>query len=121
MTGLRIVSTHPQEFIDEDLDKAELGGRLHWIPPPEPHLDRVLKYKVYLAEDRRGQGRHIVFHDKAQHAPVPKGRNLLDLSANTPLQNFSQLLVFTESVLGEQTVPTSWELRDTVSPVTGVH
>ena len=71
-------------------------------------------YNVYLATDAAGGG-------KAQlGATLAAGTNQLVVSAGTSSSGYSQLVVFAESSLEEQTTPAALALVDTDSSVSSV-
>ena len=85
-------------FIGMDIDLYELGGTVGWIPPPSTH--NVMDYRVYFATSAVGASRA-----ELGGSPVAVGINELFLPENTPIRSYTHFLVYTESILGEQTTP----------------
>eukprot|EP00930_Biecheleria_cincta_P034347 TRINITY_DN23750_c0_g1_i1.p1 TRINITY_DN23750_c0_g1~~TRINITY_DN23750_c0_g1_i1.p1 ORF type:complete len:4185 (-),score=632.85 TRINITY_DN23750_c0_g1_i1:7-12414(-) len=98
-------------FVDKDLDLLELGGIMTWTPP---HLGHVVGYRMYLATNASGADRSLVGSE------VPKGTDCQYLPAETTHSPFSHLVVYTRSVLVEQTTPVSFELVDLFSQVSNI-
>ena len=101
-------SVNDVDFVDFDLDAAELGGTLTWSPPEI--LTLVTHYSVYLAEDAAGAGRvqlptnfaHLAAGTSAQAVPV-----------DTAVGSLTHAVVYTKSSLAEQTTPEALLLADT--------
>ncbi|CAK9114767.1 unnamed protein product [Durusdinium trenchii] len=95
----RSSSVSQVSFTDYDLDSGEIGGNVSWIEPSD--LEEVQAYRVYLAEER------------SLVTQVATGSTEALLPTETPLGDFTQLLVYTKSLLAEQTTPASVDLSDT--------
>ncbi|CAJ1328517.1 unnamed protein product, partial [Effrenium voratum] len=93
-------------FVGKDLDVEDLGGYVSWTQPASD-ADRVLAYSVYLSEDDMGTGRSKIEQD------VPLGTDQLLVPADTPRGIFTRFVVYTRSILVEQTTPTAHLLFDT--------
>ncbi|CAJ1389097.1 unnamed protein product [Effrenium voratum] len=93
-------------FVGKDLDLEDLGGYVSWTQPASD-ADRVLAYSVYLSEDDMGTGRSKIEQD------VPLGTDQLLVPADTPRGIFTRFVVYTRSILVEQTTPTAHLLFDT--------
>eukprot|EP00929_Paragymnodinium_shiwhaense_P012941 TRINITY_DN120814_c0_g1_i1.p1 TRINITY_DN120814_c0_g1~~TRINITY_DN120814_c0_g1_i1.p1 ORF type:complete len:2619 (+),score=458.28 TRINITY_DN120814_c0_g1_i1:635-7858(+) len=92
-------------FIDKDCDEYELGGDIYWQPPPDIH--RVLRYRVYLSQDEPGAGRSKVGED------IIVGTEQHFLPPEQPTALFTQIVIYTESFLDEQTTPVPFAFHDT--------
>eukprot|EP00435_Cladocopium_sp_Y103_P030581 s2781_g7.t1 len=75
-------------FTDYDLDLAEIGGNVSWVEP----LDLDEAYHLYL-----GGGAAPVLVTE-----VPRGTTEALLPTETPLGDFTELLVYARSALAEQ-------------------
>jgi hypothetical protein len=98
-------------FMDDDLDVGSIGGTATWTAPSSSW--RVQAYSVYLAMDALGAHRSIV-----QVTPV--GTNQGVVPADTQLEPYSHLVVYTRSVLVEQTTPVATTLSDNAAVVSNV-
>lgn len=91
-------------FVDYDLDLLEIGGFATW-DEPSASLP-VIGYSAYLAADAQGLSR----------SPVDVGLNVgtssLAVPENTQHGGLLTLLVYTRSLLGEQTTPAHYTLID---------
>jgi hypothetical protein len=98
-------------FPDRDLDPQELGGVLTWIPPQDPA--QVAAYHVYFFDgiNRTALG------DGYQ---VPIGTNQLDILVDTPMGENHQILVYTKSLLVEQSTPSMLFINDTDSSISNL-
>ncbi|CAE7790257.1 unnamed protein product, partial [Symbiodinium sp. CCMP2456] len=94
------------DFVGKDLDLEDLGGVVSWTAPGSD-WDRVLAYVVYLSLDDIGTNRSQIEQD------VPFGTNMLLTPAETPRNAYTRFVVYTKSVLAEQTTPTAHSLFDT--------
>eukprot|EP00931_Biecheleriopsis_adriatica_P047846 TRINITY_DN27614_c0_g1_i1.p1 TRINITY_DN27614_c0_g1~~TRINITY_DN27614_c0_g1_i1.p1 ORF type:complete len:2694 (+),score=299.82 TRINITY_DN27614_c0_g1_i1:41-8083(+) len=114
-------------FPDDDMDNDELGGNVTWMRPEDHRL--VTFYVVYLSEDPSGnikrsqigpeitlqQSREpYVHHDDGR---VTSGDEVAELDPEQPEENFTQIVVYTRSVLQEQTTPEFLNVSDTYSVV----
>jgi hypothetical protein len=100
-------------FVDKDLDDGELGGRISWSPPgPE---ESVVAYRAYLTVSAAGSSRSLI-----GEGDVPVGNNELHMPAKTPTASFLHIVVYTRSVLVEQTTPVPFRFEDRVDFVTNV-
>jgi len=93
-------------FPDRDLDVGEVGGKAWWVPPAD--ITRVAQYVLYLSSDSVGAYRAL------NGTVVQVGTNVLDLPADTNIiqGSFAYLLVYTKSMLFEQTTPAYSALVD---------
>jgi len=90
-------------FDGKDLDLYDLGGVLSWDPPDE--VLRVDVYVAYLATSDVGQNRSLLGN-------VPVGTNELLIPVETPRGIFSNFVIYTKSILVEQTTPSSLLIQD---------
>jgi len=90
-------------LIDLDLDPLELGGTITWSPPDET---LITGYDVYLSPGP------ITDHLGAFVNTSAAGTTQVFLSTDTPLLNFSYVLVYARSALAEQTTPAATMLND---------
>eukprot|EP00434_Breviolum_minutum_P017639 symbB.v1.2.015570.t1/scaffold1165.1/size134377/2 len=98
-------------FVDLDLDEAELGGRVTF--DGAGLSERVVSYVIYLATSFMpvaGRWKILEF----------TGREVMDLPPETPLKNFSYILVYSKSILAEQTTPAFFALNDSIASASGV-
>eukprot|EP00928_Gymnodinium_smaydae_P001477 TRINITY_DN10542_c2_g1_i1.p1 TRINITY_DN10542_c2_g1~~TRINITY_DN10542_c2_g1_i1.p1 ORF type:complete len:3412 (-),score=718.22 TRINITY_DN10542_c2_g1_i1:80-9991(-) len=110
-------------FIDKDLDEGDIGGSTITWDPPLSNEERVMTYRVYLAGSALGAGRSLVGSD------VLRGKHDQYLTLDTPLlleaANFTpvmrtHIVVYTRSILAEQSKPTALAISDTISIVGNV-
>ena len=94
-------------FVGKDLDPDELGGEITWVPPDYPKY--VLRYTVYLSVDLSAETRLLIGN------PVPVGTNTFTVPPDFPRGIYTQLLVYTNSKLIEQSFPASHKFHDTYS------
>ncbi|CAL1129505.1 unnamed protein product [Cladocopium goreaui] len=99
-------------FVDDDLDRYEIGGDLVWLQPEDD--SEVTDYLVYLAQDRYGRNRSFLGN-------VSQGVHLFKVPADTQLLAFSHLCVFARSVLVESTTPSSVLVVDFSSSISSLH
>ncbi|CAE8611043.1 unnamed protein product [Polarella glacialis] len=99
-------------FVDKDLDLLELGGTIGWAAPGSPEYVQV--YSIYLASGLQGQGRSLIGGD------VTVGMNYIELPSESPIANFTNVLVYTKSHFVEQTTPVSLALVDNTASVFGM-
>jgi hypothetical protein len=104
-------------LIDKDLDLAELGGYVTWSEPDDATY--MLDYLVYLALGAEGQGRSRL--GSPMSALGPEAAQQSTLLPNSPLGNFTQVLVYTRSSLAEQSSPTAQLISDAASLLSGVN
>jgi hypothetical protein len=97
-------------FNDADLDDETLGGSLTFLPPTA--LGQVTGFNVYMAMDAVGAGRsQIGVVDSADDEfPVPAGERV---------GNFTHLLVYARSSLGEQSTPAAQAIFNDFEAVCG--
>eukprot|EP00435_Cladocopium_sp_Y103_P035297 s1732_g9.t1 len=88
-------------FVDDDLDRYEIGGDLLWLQPEDD------------SEDRYGRNRSFLGN-------VSQGVHLFKVPADTPLLAFSHLCVFARSVLVESTTPSSVLVVDFSSSISSL-
>ncbi|CAE7192730.1 unnamed protein product, partial [Symbiodinium sp. KB8] len=113
-------------FVDKDLDEEEIGGRMAWQLPAQ--LEKVIQYNVYFAEGADGLNRHLTNYnisivmssDGDAGASGADDEGYLDIPPDTALQSFSHLLVYTSSVLVEQSTPDSFIISDTAATVQNI-
>eukprot|EP00434_Breviolum_minutum_P040006 symbB.v1.2.035541.t1/scaffold4796.1/size34699/1 len=92
-------------FSDQDLDKSELGGDVFWQPPGL--LDgRVQSYSLYLSFDEDGGAL------QSQISNVAVGTNTVAIAAETPLDIYQYLTVYSISSLEAQTTPVALLIDD---------
>ncbi|CAK9114838.1 unnamed protein product [Durusdinium trenchii] len=97
-------------FVDLDLDAGELGGRITFKAPAS---ERVVSYVTYLALSlQTASGRWEI--EEMSH------RVTIDIPADTALLNFSYILVYTKSLLAEQSTPVAFTLEDSIASASGV-
>ncbi|CAE7297577.1 PIF1, partial [Symbiodinium necroappetens] len=96
------------EFLDDDLDDKELGGNVTWLPPDD--MAQVSRFVSYLASDAFGGSR-------SQIANQPFDTEEAFVQPEQPLQNYSHVLVYTRSILAEQSTPASLPISDTFATV----
>ncbi|CAE8625185.1 unnamed protein product, partial [Polarella glacialis] len=106
-------------FVDQDLDRLDLGGNISWQPADFDFdaglsAGRVGSYNVYLAFDEVGAGRSQV------GSSLEVGYQEQDVLAETPLSSRTHVLVYTASTLVEQTTPVALPLVDTNSSVSNI-
>lgn len=99
-------------FADQDLDLGQLGGTVIWTPPADASL--VTAYRMYLSTDDAG----MIVVDVGNETPV--GTNQALLPADTDIDTAAKLLVYTVSLLTEQTMPVSTAFADEVASVSNV-
>jgi hypothetical protein len=109
----RSASVSNISFHDHDLDEGEICGNLSWVLPSS--LERVLGYRFYLAGDAAG----LVNRSQIEQE-VSAYTDLTLVSTETPLSTHTHLVVYTRSVLLEQTTPVAFEISDTVFTVVNV-
>jgi len=98
-------------FIDKDLDIEEIGGTIVWTGA---FSTRVILYRVYFATDAVGANRY-------QHrGNIPFGTNDLIVLPDYARGNVTDILVYSASILAEQTTPVALKLYDSYSPVSYV-
>jgi len=105
-----VASVSGIRFTDRDLDLEQLGGEVHWTPPAL--TQRVNSYRLYLADDPTGLGRSQIAKD------VPEGLHQEDILPETTAYPF--LVIYTRSLLAEQTTPVSFLLEDKHAPVSNI-
>ncbi|CAE7241165.1 unnamed protein product, partial [Symbiodinium sp. CCMP2456] len=113
-------------FVDKDLDEEEIGGRMAWQLPAQ--LEKVIQYNVYFAESADGLNRHLTNYnisivmssDGDAGASGADDEGYLDIPPDTALQSFSHLLVYTSSMLVEQSTPDSFIISDTAATVQNI-
>ncbi|CAK9114759.1 unnamed protein product [Durusdinium trenchii] len=98
-------------FVDDDLDRHEIGGDLVWLQPEDD--SEVTHYIVYLAEDRSGSNRSLLGN-------VSQGVHLFAVPPDTPLMAFTHLCIFARSVLVEATTPSSVLVVDISSSISAL-
>ena len=101
-------------FIDKDLDTAELGGLIWWGPPLTSVPERVVLYTIHMSESSVGTARLQLVDDRLM------GTNELLMPSEMPLLNSTHLVVYTKSSLVEQTTPVPFLLHDIESSVTNI-
>ena len=84
-------------FTDKDLDSGDIGGTVIWTAPAA--TDRVELYRMYLALAKMGVGKSMVGED------VAAGTNLALTPTETPMADRTHFVVYTKSILVEQTTP----------------
>ncbi|CAE7337241.1 unnamed protein product, partial [Symbiodinium sp. KB8] len=95
-------------FVDQDLDEDELGGDILWLEPTD--VRRVLGYRVYLSTGlRAGQPRSLIGSE------IAAGTTQTFLPAESSMQTWTHIAVFTRSQLVEQTTPAGASISDTSS------
>ncbi|CAK9114781.1 unnamed protein product [Durusdinium trenchii] len=97
-------------FIDQRLDAGELGGVIQWTAPAND--SEVVQYNVYLAADATGTGRSFV------GSTYPGNHSFTYV--DSALQLYSYVLVYTESSMGEQDMPSATGISDTSASVSNV-
>ncbi|CAK9006050.1 unnamed protein product [Durusdinium trenchii] len=107
-----VASVSGVQFVDEDLDVLELGGEILWTKPLDDSF--VTFYDVYLGNSSMGAFRSQL------GLPVPVGTLQTFAPVDLPQELRSHILVYTRSVLVEQSTPTAIEISDTVSDVLNV-
>eukprot|EP00439_Symbiodinium_sp_Y106_P020057 s5903_g2.t1 len=95
-------------FVDDDLDRYEIGGDLIWLQPEDD--SEVQHYQIYLAEDSSGSNRSLLGN-------ASQGVHIFSVPPNTALMSFTHLTVFAQSILSEQTTPSSVLIVDTIAIV----
>eukprot|EP00439_Symbiodinium_sp_Y106_P001369 s5903_g1.t1 len=122
-------------FTDRDLDLEQLGGEVHWTPPAL--TQRVNSYRLYLADDPTGLGRSQIAKDVPEGLHQELGLRVLlfslrlqsrsmvcavalqeDILPETTAYPF--LVIYTRSLLAEQTTPVSFLLEDKHAPVSNI-
>ncbi|CAE7205931.1 PIF1, partial [Symbiodinium microadriaticum] len=98
-------------FTDQDLDREEFGGNLSWQQPVDASL--VAHYVAYLATTPVGS-------DRAHVAELEAGSTVVAISEDTAVENYTHLLLYTKSILVEQTTPVAVNISDTVASVSSV-
>ena len=99
-------------FVDKDLDELELGGMIGWATPD--YTARTTAYNVYLATDAAGADRSVI------GGSVSIGTNNAPIMVETPLYTYSQIVVYTQSSLTEQTTPVALSISDTAALASAV-
>ncbi|CAE6912079.1 unnamed protein product [Symbiodinium natans] len=100
-------------FVDKDLDEDELGGDIYWQAPSDSR--RVLGYRAYLSAGLlAGQSRSLIGSE------VTVGTNQTFLPAETLLDTWTHIAVFTRSQLVEQTTPAGGSISDTSASVSAI-
>lgn len=97
-------------FRDFDLDPGDLGGDISWLEPLDTRL--VMQYVVYLATSAGA--------DRSQISAVALGTNTLNVPPETKSEGRDQILVYTQSLLAEQSTPATFALSDLVAMVSNV-
>ncbi|CAJ1362094.1 unnamed protein product [Effrenium voratum] len=92
-------------FDDEDLDKFELTGSITWSPPPD---EQVTFFRVYFASSSSGVGGS----GRLQLSEQPAAVTVAYIPNNFQTVGYSHILVYTGSVLAEQTTPEALEFVD---------
>jgi len=110
--GDNMASVSAIAFADQDLDAAELGGAVTWTAPV--FASEVTHYLVYLAGDAHSPSRSLVGN------PVVSGTNAIDISVDTAEDNHTHVLVYTKSLLAEQTTPGALGISGVASSVVNV-
>eukprot|EP00928_Gymnodinium_smaydae_P018052 TRINITY_DN16876_c0_g4_i1.p1 TRINITY_DN16876_c0_g4~~TRINITY_DN16876_c0_g4_i1.p1 ORF type:complete len:6319 (+),score=1016.24 TRINITY_DN16876_c0_g4_i1:2009-18958(+) len=98
-------------FSDQDLDAGQLGGDIMWHSSDD--TSEVLKYFIYLAENAKGSGRSLLGN-------VTLGIHSIHLPVDTPISNYTHIVVYSMSSLVEQTTPGSLDIVDVISSVSDV-
>ncbi|CAJ1389096.1 unnamed protein product [Effrenium voratum] len=98
-------------FVDEDLDRFEIGGDLVWLQPEDD--SEVTHYMIYLAEDSSGLSRSLLGN-------VSRGVHEFSVPADTALEAFTHLTVFARSELVESTTPNSVLVVDVSSSISNL-
>ncbi|CAK9114761.1 unnamed protein product [Durusdinium trenchii] len=116
------VSASNLSFPDFDLDATDLGGNLTWAEPEE--LDLVKSYKVYfgVAQDESNTSDSAMdFADRQLLGEVSVGITELVIPPETPLENFTHILIYLTSSLAEQTTPASLPILDVAASASQVN
>ncbi|CAL1130807.1 unnamed protein product [Cladocopium goreaui] len=109
-------------FLDLDLDANDLGGRVTWDRSTAAS-ERVRSFVVYLAES------FMPVAGRFELSELSSNVETLDVAPETPLRNFSYLLVpwcwigqwvFAKSALAEQTTPAAVALEDQAASASSV-
>ncbi|CAK9061353.1 Uncharacterized protein SCF082_LOCUS32161, partial [Durusdinium trenchii] len=91
-------------FFDRDADAEEIGGPISWSLPAA--LDELVGFRAYLAQDAIGTGSL----PKLMKASLKW--TMVDLPSNTPVEDYTHILVYTVSNLVEQTTPVATNIED---------
>ncbi|CAJ1389091.1 unnamed protein product [Effrenium voratum] len=106
--ALEIIDTEARAsglfFSDLDLDLEELAGEITWLEPLD--MDFVEQYVVYLASSASGLDRWLLGSGAATNLLVPP---------ETSSGGRSFVLVYTQSVLAEQTTPAALAISDLIA------
>eukprot|EP00913_Durusdinium_trenchii_P011756 g11042.t1 len=123
-------SFHLSDFVDEDLDVLELGGEILWTKPLDDSF--VTFYDVYLGNSSMGAFRSQlglpVPRADLRQDPAGLGRSQISeilvneslrafLRSDQPLSQYTDVLVYSESSLAEQTTPVALKIYDAESLV----
>ncbi|CAE7504323.1 PIF1, partial [Symbiodinium sp. KB8] len=108
-----VASVSSVEFVDQDLDIDDLGGDVAWAEPVSD-IEYVHFYDVYLANSSAGAFRSQLGR------PIPQGLAQTRVPVDLTKGLFSDIVVYTRSVLVEQTTPVGVEISDTSSDVQNV-
>eukprot|EP00435_Cladocopium_sp_Y103_P001321 s3583_g1.t1 len=94
-------------FSDQDLDSLELGGDVLWQPPSllDGRVQPNIFPGVHLSTDAAGS-------IQSQISSVAVGSNTVQIAAETPLENFRYLTVYSVSALEAQTTPVALLIDD---------
>ena len=99
-------------FGDLDLDANHVGGDVSWTPlESEAGIET---YETYLATDAAGSGGVLV-------GSVAVGMNVYAASSDTDSTGKSHIVVYTKSVLVEQTTPAALALTDVSKSVSACY
>lgn len=107
-----VASVTNLQFVDDDLDIAEIGGDVSWFAPGSSAVE---SYYVYVATNGNGGARALV-----GTSDIPFGTNELGMPQDSPINLYGYVLVYTASTLAEQSSPVSVEFADTSSSVTNL-
>ncbi len=94
-----------------DLDANHVGGDVSWTPPEGDAS--IETYETYLATDAAGSGGVLA-------GGVAVGTNVYAVLSDTDSTGKSHIVVYTKSVLVEQTTPASLALTDVSKSVSAV-
>ncbi|CAE8581857.1 unnamed protein product, partial [Polarella glacialis] len=97
-------------FADGDLDSLELGGTISWTAPVI--ISEVAHYSAYLAESSSGTNRSQVGADVSS--------TQVSIAAESPLDSYTHIVVYTKSTLAEQTTPAAVTLSDAAASATSL-
>ncbi|CAE6912196.1 unnamed protein product [Symbiodinium natans] len=98
-------------FEDRDLDVQEVGGNVTWTAPAVE--DRVELYRIYVANSPTGDARFQVASEVA-------GTIASKVATETPIPAMSNLLIYTQSALMEQTTPAYHAITDNFASVSNI-